>query len=292
MAVSDLTLFSSMAFALDNTTSSLQQIEQQMATGKKVNQPSDDPSAYAATDILNAQNSALSNDNLLAQQVQAQLSTADNALSGVTNSINSAISIATEGADANTSVSSMATLGAQVQSILQQVIGAANSQYGGTYLFAGNQVQTSPYDSSGNYSGDNGTNSVTFSDGTKVQTTSDGSSIFGGEASGIMGTLTSLASALNSGDRAGVAASLSQLQAGLATIASARGNLGISMNAVTSMTTNATAESTTLQTSISNLVDADVAQEAAQEQQTLLQQQALVSLGSNLGKIPLVNILA
>lgn len=292
MTVPDLTLFNSMAFALDNTTSSLQQIEQQMATGKKVNQPSDDPSAYATADILNAQNSALSNDNLLAQQVQAQLSTADNALSGVTNSITSAISIATEGADANSSASSMATLGAQVQSILQQVIGAANSQYGGTYLFAGNQVQTSPYDSSGNYSGDAGSNSVTFSNGTKVQTTSDGSFVFGGGTSGILGTLTSLASALNSGNRAGVASLLSQLQTGLATIASARGNLGISMNAVTSMTTNATAESTTLQTSISNLVDGDVAQEAAQEQQTLLQQQALVSLGSNLGKIPLVNILA
>src|ERR1700733_10215283 len=177
MTVPDLTLFSSMAFALDNTTSSLQQVEQQMATGKKVNQPSDDPTAYAAADILNAQNAAVSNDNLLGQQVQAQLSTADNALSDASNSIDSAISIATEGSDANTSAASMATLGAQVQSILQQVIGAANSQYGGTYLFAGNQVQTSPYDSSGNYGGDTGSNLVTFSNGTKVQTTYSGSSV-------------------------------------------------------------------------------------------------------------------
>ena len=292
MTVPDLTLFSSMAFALDNTSSSLQQIEQQMATGKKVNQPSDDPSAYATADILNAQNSALSNDNLLAQQVQAQLSTADNALSGVTNSITSAISIATEGADANSSASSMATLGAQVQSILQQVIGAANSQYGGTYLFAGNQVQTSPYDSSGNYSGDAGSNSVTFSNGNQVQTNFDGHAIFGDTSSGLIATLNSLASALNGGNQAAVSAALPQLQTALANLASARGNLGINLQTANNLVTDATNQSTTLQTEISNLVAVNVAQAATTEQELALQQQALVSMGSELAKIPLVNILA
>jgi flagellar hook-associated protein 3 FlgL len=292
MAVSDLSLFTSTAFALDNTTSNLQQIEQQMATGKSVIQPSDDPTAYASADILSAQQSALSNDNLLGQQVQAQLSTADNALSGVATSINSAISIATQGSSGTVSTSDMATLGSQVESLLQQVIGAANSQYGGSYLFAGNQIENPPYDSTGNYSGDNGSNSVTFSDGTSVQTNFDGSSIFGDSSSGLIGTLTSLASALNSGNQSAVAAALPQLQDALTTVATARGNLGTGMDAVTAMTNNATAESTTLQSSISNLVDADVPQEAAQEQQTLLQQEALISLSSSLAQVPLVNILA
>ena len=292
MAVSDLSLFTSTAFALDNATSSLQEVQQQMASGKRVNQPSDDPTAYASAKVLSAQASALSNDNLLAQRVQAQLSTADNALSGVTTSINSAISIATQGADGSVNASQMASLGAQVSSILQQVIGAANSQYGGSYLFTGNQIDAPPYDPTGNYSGNTGTNSVTFSDGTKVQTNFDGSSIFGDRTSGLIGTLTSLTSALNSDDKSAVVAALPQLQDALTTLASTRGSLGASMNAVTAMTTNATAEGTTLQSSISGLVDADVPQVAAQEQQTLLQQEALVSLSSGLAKIPLVNILA
>jgi flagellar hook-associated protein 3 FlgL len=292
MAVSDLSLFTSTAFGLDNTTSNLQQVEQQVATGKRVNQPSDDPTAYASADILSAQASALSNDNLLGQQVQAQLSTADNALSGVATSIDSAISIATEGSSGTVTSSQMTSLASQVESVLQQVIGAANSQYGGSYLFAGNQIESPPYDSTGNYSGNSGTNSVTFSNGTSVQTNFDGSSIFGDSTSGLIGTLTSLASALNTGNQSAVAAALPQLQDALTTIASARGNLGAGMNMVTTVTNNATAEGTTLQSSISNLVDADVPQVAAQEQQTLLQQQALVSLSSSLAQIPLVNILA
>jgi len=292
MSVPDLSLFSSLAYSLDNTTSNLQQIEQQIATGKQVLQPSDNPTEYAASQVLGAQQSAVSNDVVLAQQVQAQLNTADGALSNAGNAIDSAISIATQGANATTSPSTMATLGAQVQSILQQVIGEANSQYGGSYLFAGNQVQAAPYDSSGNYAGDSGTNSVTFSNGNQVQTNFDGKSIFGDTSSGLIATLTSLASALNGGNQAAVSAALPQLQTALTNLASARGNLGINLQTANNLVTDATNQSTTLQTQISNLVGVNVAQAAANEQELLLQQQALVSLGSNLGKIPLVNILA
>lgn len=292
MAVPDLSLFNSLAFALDGATSNLQQIQTQLATSKKVNQPSDDPDAFASAQILNAQSSAVSNDILLAQQVQAQLSTADNALSNVTDSLNSAISVATQGADGSINTTEMATLGSQIQSILQQVIGAANSQYGGSHLFAGNQVTAAPYDSSGNYAGDNNTNSVTFSSGTTVQTNFNGQSIFGNSTSGIIGTLTSLASALNSGNKAAVSAALTQLQSDLDTIASTRGTLGINLSSVNSLLNDANSQSVTLQSSISNLVGVDIPQAAAQEQEALLQQQALVSLGSSLGKIPLVNILA
>jgi flagellar hook-associated protein 3 FlgL len=290
--VSDLSLFSSLAFGLDSATSNLQQVEDQLATGKSVNQPSDNPAAYASAQVLNAQESAVSNDLVLGQQVQSQLTTASNALSDVSTSIDSAISVATQGADSSISTSEMATLGSQVQSILQQVIGAANSQYGGSYLFAGNQVQAPPYDANGNYSGDSGSNSVTFSDGTQVQTNLDGSAVFGNATSGLIGTLTSLESALDSGNKTAVAAALPELQTNLAGIAAANGNLGISLSSVSTLLSNATSQSTTLQSSISNLVDADVPQVAAQEQEALLQQQALVSLGSGLNNLPLVNILA
>ena len=111
MGVSDLSLFNSLAFGLDGSTSNLQQVEQELATGKQVNQPSDNPTAYASSQVLNAQESAVSNDLVLGQQVQSQLTTASNALSNVTSSINSAITIATQGADSSINTSEMATLG-------------------------------------------------------------------------------------------------------------------------------------------------------------------------------------
>jgi flagellar hook-associated protein 3 FlgL len=284
-------MFSSVAFALDNTTAEIQGVEQSVASGKQVVVPSDNLVNYAQAQLLSAQSSAVTNDINIGQQVQGSLTTANNALSDVANWLDSATSIATQGSDGSLNTSQMATLGSQVQSILSQVTNAANTQYAGAYLFSGAQTSTPPYDSSGNYSGDSTNTFTTFSDGTKIQSTFDGQAIFGNATSGALGALTDLANALNSGNKTAAAATLSQLQTALASVASATGGVGINESSMQTFITNATNESTTLQTSISNLTDTDVAQAALQQQQFNLQEQALVSLASSLGKNSLVDIL-
>jgi flagellar hook-associated protein 3 FlgL len=291
MAISDLSLFSSMTYALDQTTANLQSIEQSLATGKQVVEPSDNLVNYGQAQLLGARASAVNNDINTGQQVQGLLTSADNSLASVGNWADSALSIATQGADGSVSTAQMATLGAQVQSILQQVIGTANTNYAGAQLFAGSQTNIPPYDPSGNYAGDSGTNFATFSDGTKIQTTFDGKAIFGDANSGLIGALTSLQNALQTGDKTATANTLSQLQTSIQSVATARGNIGINEESLQTFLSNANTESTTLQTSISSLTDVDVASAALDEQQVNLQEQALVSMASNLSKIPLVNIL-
>ena len=215
----------------------------------------------------------------------------DNALQSVSNWLNSAISIATQGADGSINTSEMSTLGGEVQSILTQVIGAGNTQYAGSYLFSGSQTNTAAYDSTGNYLGDAANTYTTFSNGTRIQSTFAGQGIFGDSANGAIGALTALANALNAGNKTAVSATLSQLQSSVQSIATASGNVGVNESSLQTFLTNAGSESTTLQTSISNLTDADVAQAALDEQQAMLQEQALISMASGLGKIPLVNIL-
>ncbi len=220
------------------------------------------------------------------------LTSADNSLASVGNWLNSALSIATQGADASMNASQMTTLGNQVQSMLNQVIGEANTQYAGAYMFGGSQTNNPPYDTTGNYSGNGVTNSATFSDNTAIQTTFNGQAIFGDPTTGVIGALTALKNALQAGDKTATASTLSQLQTAVQNVADARGTIGTNEISLQTFITDANNESTTLQTSISNLVDTDVAQAALDQQQTLLQEQALVSMASGLGKIPLVNILA
>jgi flagellar hook-associated protein 3 FlgL len=291
MPISDLSMFNSMAAALDNTTANIQTIQQSLASGKQVNEPSDNPVNYGQAQLLSARNSAVTNDINTGTQVQGLLSTADTALANVGNWVNSATSIATQGADGTMSTAQMATLAGQVQSILQQVTGAANTEYAGAYLFSGNQTNTAPYDPSGNYAGDSGTNFATFSDGTQIQTTFDGSAIFGDATTGLIGTLTSLQNALQTGNQTATAATLAGLQTAVQSVATARGNIGVNESSLSDFLSNANTESTTLQGSISSLTDTDVATAALDQQQALLQEQALISFASGLGKIPLVNIL-
>jgi flagellar hook-associated protein 3 FlgL len=186
----------------------------------------------------------------------------------------------------------MAAIGQAVGGLISEVVGAANFQYAGTYVFGGNQVLTPPYDAAGNYQGDTGTNAAHLSDGSTIQLTFNGQSVLGDTSNGALGALTALQSALNSGNQAAVAATLTQLQAAVTQIAQVRSAIGASINNAQAEVNNGNTNAIALTSAISNATNVDVAQAAAQLQELNLQEQALVSVGSDLGKLPLLNVLA
>jgi len=290
--ISDLSQFNSLANSLDLVSSNLQQVQQQVATGKRVNVPSDDPVAYAQASSLNTQQSAVSNDASLGTQIQGRLNTINGAFTAATNVINSAIATATQGADGSVSTSQMAELATQVQGGLQQLLSAGNQQYLNAYVFGGNQSLSTPFSSAGAYSGDSGSNSVTFSNGVTAQLSFDGQAIFGDNTGGAIGTILNLVTALQTGNKAAVSAALPQLQTALQTVANAQATLGASLDTVNGVVSNANSQVTSLTGAISNLTDADIAAMSTKESEDQLQQEALVSLASDLAKTPLVNVTA
>jgi flagellar hook-associated protein 3 FlgL len=292
MVVSDISLFDSLTAALDGTAAQLQLSEQQLATGRSVNQPSDDPAAYAETEVLSQQSSAITNDVSVANQVQSQLSTVDNFLSSAGNALDSAVQLATQGADATISTSQMTDLAQQVTGLLSQAIGLANSKYNGSYVFGGDNVQMTPYSAVGVYSGSTQTNSVVLSDGTTMQVNFNGQAIFGDATTGPIGALTALAAALNAGNKTAVAATLPQLQAAIQQIATGRAGIGSTIDSALAEVTNGNDGLVKLTTAINNASGADIAKTISLFQEQSVQQQALVSLGSELSKLPLINILA
>jgi flagellar hook-associated protein 3 FlgL len=292
MSISDLTLFNTLAFSLDNTTANLQTLEQQLSTGKRVNQPSDGPAAFAQGELYTQQQSAITNDVSIATLAQNQLSSTDGALASVNTALDTALQDATQGSDGTLNASQMASIGQAVGGLLSQVIGSANFQYGASYVFGGNQVLTPPFNSSGNYSGDAGTNSAQLSDGTKLPLTFNGQAIFGDSTTGVIGALTALQTALNAGNQTAVAATLPQLQAAITQIAQVRSGIGGTINAAANEVTVGNTNIISLTSSITTATGLDIAKGAAQLQLLNLQEQALVSLGTDLGKIPLINVLA
>lgn len=292
MSVPQITLFNTMASSLTSVMQDIQQTETELATGKVVNQPSDNPSAYAQEGLMTANLSAISNDLTLAARVKARLAGADSALAQVQNALNSAITTATQGADGSISTTQMQSLAQSVQGLLSQVVTSANLQELGSYVFAGNNSLTQPFSPTGTYLGNAATNSATFSTGAVVQENFDGQSIFGNSTSGAIGALTSLSSALSAGNKSAVSATLPVLQSALSSLATTRSKIGSQTDTLQNMVTNLNSQSTSIQAASSSLVGVNVAQAAAHVQEVLLQQGALVSLSSDLAKIPLVNVLA
>jgi len=182
---------------------------QQVSTGLRVNQPSDDPTASAAM----VQNTIATGDlDQYTQNVSTALSTvqtANSVLSSVVTSLNSAVSAGTEGANGTNNASDLQDLANQVQGILDSVVSAANTSVSGSYLFGGTSTAT-PYTADAasptgyTYNGNDGSNSVAIGDQTSVQINLPGSQIFSAAGNSVIGSLSSLVTALKSGNSAGI----------------------------------------------------------------------------------------
>jgi flagellar hook-associated protein 3 FlgL len=178
---------------------------QQVATGLSVNNPSDNPTAAAEM----VENSVESADvDQYTQNVTSALSTvqtASSVLSSVVTSLTSAVSAGTEGGNGANSTANLQALASQVQGILTSVVNAANTSVSGSFLFGGTGT-TTPYTADASaptgytYNGNSDTNSVAVGDQTSVQVNLPGSQIFSSSSNNVIGALSSLVTALQSGN--------------------------------------------------------------------------------------------
>lgn len=242
---------------------------QELSTGKRVNNPADDPAASAAM----VQNQVLSGSvDQYTQNVSSLLSmmqTGDSALSSVVTSLNQAISLGTQGATGTTSTTQRQAIAQQIQGIFSSVMGAANTGYNGMYLFGGTANTSVPYtadptSSTGYvYNGNSGANSVEIGVGYSLQTNIPGNSLFSHSGSDVLDSLTQLATALQSGTATDIAAATTKVQSALTFFNQQRVFYGNAMSQLNSQETFLSQETVNLKSQENTLVGADPTQAAA-----------------------------
>jgi flagellar hook-associated protein 3 FlgL len=253
---------------------------EELATGRSVNMPSDNPSAAAA----DVQNRALQgqNDQYLQNttNLEGTLQTADSALSSVVTALNQAISLGVQGGNGGVSPAQQQAIAEQVQSIQSQVVQLANASYQGSYIFGGTKTQTPPFaldatqPSGVSYSGNSGTNTVEIAQGETMQVNLPGSQLFQGSGGSVMGSLQQLVTALQSGNSNNISAATTQITNSLSYLSQQRVFYG---SAVTQLTNNQAflqKEQVSLQTQDNSLVGADLATVATNLAQAQTAQQA------------------
>jgi flagellar hook-associated protein 3 FlgL len=195
---------------LQQSQSTLNTALQEVATGKSVNVPSDNPAAAAEMVENTIETSNVDQFTQNVSSVQSSVEAADSALSSVVSSLTQAVSLGTQGANGTNSTSDQQSIAQQVQGILSSVVTQANVSYQGTYLFGGTANTTTPYtaDSSSpsgyTYNGNDGTNSVVIGENTSVQANLPGSQIFSDSTTNVLESLSSLVSALQSGNSSAI----------------------------------------------------------------------------------------
>jgi len=132
-------------YAMQQSQQQLSTALQQVSTGLRVNQISDDPSAYANMVDSLASSASVDQYTKNVSSLQSQMQTADSALSSVTTSLNSAVTLGTEGSNGSLTTANRQAIASQVQGLLSSVISQANLTYQGVPLFSGSATGGTPF---------------------------------------------------------------------------------------------------------------------------------------------------
>lgn len=145
MRIATSTIYSDQTTSIDALSAQYQSIGMDLSTGKSLNVPSDDPSQVSQDLTLTTTIAAENGDASNAAAATNELTFTDSTLSSLTSVLQSARSLAVEGAtDIIPNGAQRPLIGKQVAGLLNQALQLANQQYGNTYIFAGTGSSTVP----------------------------------------------------------------------------------------------------------------------------------------------------
>ena len=178
------------------------QVQRQLGSGLKLENPVDDPAGAASVSRYNAALTAGDAFDATVQRANAALSAEEGALSSVGDVLQRVRELTVQGLSAAQSVQSRAGIAAEVEALRGQLVALANSRGpDGEHLFAGYSVNTPPFqDSNGQvqYVGDGGQRRLEIGPGNSIAIADAGQAVFAGAPAG-NGTFVTAAGSGNGG---------------------------------------------------------------------------------------------
>jgi len=267
MRISSSMIYEAGVASLNDQLSQIIKTQQQIATGRRILTPEDDPvGAAMALEVekaLGLANQYVENIS----RARSSLSYEETLLSSTSSVLQEARQLVVSAGNATLNSENLAALATTLRGHYDELLSQANSKDGqGNYLFAGYQSSTQPFTQTtgaGTYAGDQGQLKIQISASRQIAISDPGQKVFNPGVSGsdIFATLETFITALNSG-----AVSTTDLQTALTQIDAAANNiLRVRASIGTRLTELDTNENTNLdaalqhETSLSNIRDLDYA---------------------------------
>jgi flagellar hook-associated protein 3 FlgL len=198
--------------ALANTQQQQNTSSLDLATGSRINKPSDDPAGAAQMVSNTAQSSQADTFLRSITSLNGLLQTADSTLNSVVTALQRAISLGVEGANGTLSDSDRADVASELTGIKQQLLSLANTSYQGEFIFSGTSV-VQPFvadatSTSGvTYKGNAGINHVEVGQNYSLQINQPGSQLFTSASGNVFQSISDLITALQTNNNIGSAVS-------------------------------------------------------------------------------------
>jgi flagellar hook-associated protein 3 FlgL len=203
---------------LNTINTQRQKYYDQMANGKRIQKPSDDPAGTAKVIKLNK---LLAQNEIYQQNIEdakSFLTSTEASLNAVNESIQEAITIALKGATDTTGEEARSILADEVDYIIDRVLAEANREYDSKYIYGGTAVDQAPFtrEEDGtivmtNESAIDGEHLREIAKDDQVKINFSGKEVFMGE-NGVFDSLTELRDALQANDGEAVQAAYDNLK--------------------------------------------------------------------------------
>ncbi|NTV52586.1 MAG: flagellar hook-associated protein FlgL [Candidatus Firestonebacteria bacterium] len=247
----------------------LQDLNNQISTGKSINLPSDDPLGSRRLVNINESLAGISQYQRNTQYVANWISASETTLTGTTSSLLQANSLAIRAAnDTTLNAQDRNTMADQVNSILEQMVSTGNTQSEGKYIYGGFQTQAPPFQATRvageitavTYVGDGGVEQVEIDSGLTVNKNMPGDQVFQPAAgTDVYATLINLRDALRAGNTAQIRTAISETDKAHTQVVTEVSQLGNKSKMMENTTNNLTAKKTALTKLSSEIGDTDAA---------------------------------
>ena len=241
----------------------LQKTQEALATGKKLNAPSDDPVASAQITAIQAELSRLEVMQKNVNTAYDELAMTEASLSTSEDLISRAREIAVQGSNSVLGPEDRAILATEIEAIREQLLKLANTQSPtGDYIFAGHATDTPAFaevDGVIEFQGDRGERVLNIAAGVTINVRHSGIAVFGDGDTDAFAVLKDLSDSLRADDDVGIQQSITQIDISQQRMLEGIADLGSRMGLVEDQQLLNEAFNVQLKESLSGLEDIDYA---------------------------------
>jgi flagellar hook-associated protein 3 FlgL len=262
-----------------------------LSSGKQITQPSDDPFGTSRALLFKGELAANQQYQTNVGEAGSWLSTTDTALSSISDDVGRARDLILQGANGTMSQTDRDAIADELEQLADSVKTAANTQYAGSYVFAGTKTQTQPFTLGAidTFNGDTNAIAREIGQGVTVPVNVDGSAVISPAIAAIRQAITDLRAGGTPANLSG--SDLQAIDAATDTISSTRAIVGARQNRL-SLATDRLQQLQQAQTqSLSNTEDADMAQTMINFSQQSAVYQAALRAGASLIQPSLLDFL-
>jgi flagellar hook-associated protein 3 FlgL len=290
MRVTFNTTFTNGLADINATAARLAEWQRQVSSQKRVQKPSDDPSAAANVVGEQTEMAALDQFKETTDSVDSRLRVVDTLLSDIISSLTSAQTTAAAGRTTVTTAQQRQALAQQIRGIRDNVLQDFNGQYRGTFLFSGTATLTAPFSKNNAgvvqpYAGTSDVQQLDIDRNRSVEVTVDGGAVAGN----LFQAFDTIATAIETGNMTQIDAGMTDLNAAFDRLTTAQSRVGLALGDLDAHRLRLNTARNAADSRRSSLEDANLAESISRMQQADTAYRAALSAFSQTGRLSLMD---